>query len=311
MEEAEAAAEETEVAADDAEVAAEITENTAETAENTAESAENAAETAENTAETAADAAEDASDGAMEIELATAEASAAVSSALSEGAAGTPPGAKAASPASEGRLKRPKSAYFLFMEEKRSGVKAEHPEAKVTDLARLISDLWRALGAEEKGAYEERAKKLKEEYQRKVAELKASGLDPQGDSAASDYDVRSMDLAFPLSRVRKAALSDPEVKRMGKEPVAVVAKAMEHFLLLLGASAAQQALFAKRRTVKAVDVANAVYTKRAFKFLRDEPFSTLRERSANAAASRPAKKMRTENHAAGMRSITSFFAKKN
>ena len=66
--------------------------------------------------------------------------------------------------------KKPQSGYFMFSNEKREEFKAANPDAKVTDMAKLLGEAWGKLSDEEKAPYEAKAKEDKERYERECEE---------------------------------------------------------------------------------------------------------------------------------------------
>lgn len=67
------------------------------------------------------------------------------------------------------------TAYFVFSNEVRAQIKAEHPDFAVTQISKETANRWRTLTAEEKAPYEEKSKLDKERYQREQAEYKSRG----------------------------------------------------------------------------------------------------------------------------------------
>ena len=65
--------------------------------------------------------------------------------------------------------KRPMTAYFLFMGEKRAEVKNANPDFKVGDIAKELGKMWAGIDVAEKGRFEKKAAKLKEVYAKKKA----------------------------------------------------------------------------------------------------------------------------------------------
>merc|ERR1711988_456248 len=59
--------------------------------------------------------------------------------------------------------KRPMGAYFLFMNDHRDATKAENPEMKIGEIAKILGQKWANLEKEEK--YEEQAKEAKAKYE--------------------------------------------------------------------------------------------------------------------------------------------------
>jgi len=71
------------------------------------------------------------------------------------------------------RPKRPLSAYMLWLNESREAIKKENPGSKVTDIAKRGGELWR--GMKDKTEWEQKAIKMKEEYNKAVKEYEANG----------------------------------------------------------------------------------------------------------------------------------------
>merc|ERR1712226_1750504 len=57
--------------------------------------------------------------------------------------------------------KRPMGAYFLFMNDYRDATKAENPDLKIGEIAKLLGEKWANIEKEEKETYEELAKEAK------------------------------------------------------------------------------------------------------------------------------------------------------
>ncbi|BFU22639.1 high mobility group hmg box domain containing protein [Entamoeba histolytica] len=66
------------------------------------------------------------------------------------------------------RPKRPPTPYFLYLNEHRASIKEEHPDAKVTEIAKIASEQWKALGEEEKKEYQTKADAAKEQYKKDI-----------------------------------------------------------------------------------------------------------------------------------------------
>jgi hypothetical protein len=62
--------------------------------------------------------------------------------------------------------KKALSSYFLYRQEVYSDVRRDNPEAKMTEVTRIISEMWNALDAKEKGEYELAYQKNKAKYTR-------------------------------------------------------------------------------------------------------------------------------------------------
>jgi len=60
--------------------------------------------------------------------------------------------------------KQPTSAYFLYANDVRAETRANNPDLKMTEIAKVISKAWKEESDETKEPFMEEAKKLKEEY---------------------------------------------------------------------------------------------------------------------------------------------------
>jgi len=60
--------------------------------------------------------------------------------------------------------KRPKTAFFFYMDAMRPQVNKEHPEMKITEKTKFLGGLWRGLTDEEKKPYAEASAAAKEKY---------------------------------------------------------------------------------------------------------------------------------------------------
>eukprot|EP01083_Nonionella_stella_P010153 29014_1 len=72
----------------------------------------------------------------------------------------------------ESMPKRPQSSYFVFSNERRSQMKSEYPDKKLTELSVIIAGEWKNKTAEEKKYYEEEAAKNKIKYQSEIEQYK-------------------------------------------------------------------------------------------------------------------------------------------
>ncbi|EMD46595.1 high mobility group (HMG) box domain containing protein, partial [Entamoeba histolytica KU27] len=48
------------------------------------------------------------------------------------------------------RPKRPPTPYFIYLNEHRASIKEEHPDIRFTEISKVASEQWKALGEEEK-----------------------------------------------------------------------------------------------------------------------------------------------------------------
>merc|ERR1719361_3034495 len=69
--------------------------------------------------------------------------------------------------------KRPLSAYFIFMGEKRAEVKAANPNDKIGDIAKKMGKMWQELDEKAKAPYQKKAEAAKKKYADEMAAYQA------------------------------------------------------------------------------------------------------------------------------------------
>merc|ERR1712154_654782 len=77
-------------------------------------------------------------------------------------------------PKQTGAPKRPLTAYFLFMNDKRESYKSANPDAGFGGVAKLAAADWKKLKNKEKKKYEDEAKQNKMEYKEERKKYEAS-----------------------------------------------------------------------------------------------------------------------------------------
>jgi len=77
--------------------------------------------------------------------------------------------------------KRNMSAFFLYSNANRERVKTEHPEAKFGDIAKILSQEYKALPEKEKKQWEDLAEKDKERYKREMEDYEPPSDDSDDD----------------------------------------------------------------------------------------------------------------------------------
>ncbi|XP_045293828.1 high mobility group protein B3-like [Leopardus geoffroyi] len=71
--------------------------------------------------------------------------------------------------------KRPPSGFFLFCSEFHPRIKSTNPGISIGDVAKKLGKLWSNLSDSEKQPYNNKAAKLKEKYEKDVADYKSKG----------------------------------------------------------------------------------------------------------------------------------------
>jgi len=78
--------------------------------------------------------------------------------------------------------KRPPSGFFIFCGDHRPKIKAQHPSFGIGDVAKKLGEQWNNLSDANKQPYLQRANKLKDKYQKDVADYKSKGKYGNGSS---------------------------------------------------------------------------------------------------------------------------------
>lgn len=71
--------------------------------------------------------------------------------------------------------KRPPSGFFLFCSDFRPKIKSTNPGISIGDIAKKLGEMWNNLSDGEKQPYNIKAGKLKEKYEKDVADYKSKG----------------------------------------------------------------------------------------------------------------------------------------
>ena len=88
-----------------------------------------------------------------------------------DGAADGAGGQKARKGKAPGGLKRPQSAYMLYINQKRAKVKADNPSASMIEVTKILAQKWNSLSDERKSKYNAQAAEKKAEYEQAKAAL--------------------------------------------------------------------------------------------------------------------------------------------
>lgn len=71
--------------------------------------------------------------------------------------------------------KRPPSGFFIFCSEHRPKIKAQYPSFGIGDVAKKLGEMWNSLPDATKQPYLQKANKLKDKYQKDVADYRSKG----------------------------------------------------------------------------------------------------------------------------------------
>ena len=170
-------------------------------------------------------------------------------------------------------LKRARTAYFIFSDDKRAEVKQQHKGEGVAVIAKALGQLWSTLEPSEKEVYEKQAAAERARVSRDTQRLKDAGLWPETNSNAADGAAGGElgdEIVFPIGRIRKICKLDPEVKGMSKESALLITKATELFCARLGKECVTMAQMQNRRKLLCDDVVEVCSVKERFSFLKSD-----------------------------------------
>jgi len=74
----------------------------------------------------------------------------------------------------ENMPKRALSAYMLFQQEKRPSLVEEHPDAKVTEIMKLVAEAWKELSEKDKEPFQKKSKQLAAKHAKELEKYKTS-----------------------------------------------------------------------------------------------------------------------------------------
>jgi len=121
--------------------------------------------------------------------------------------------------------------YGQFMAEKREEVKASLPkDHKITDIAKKVAELFKALSEDEKKKYDEMFKKAQGEYNKEMVAYKLANPEVEDEASPAEDAAASRAKASPKAKGRKRAEPDsaakkPAASKRGRPAKAADAKA--------------------------------------------------------------------------------------
>lgn len=168
-------------------------------------------------------------------------------------------------------LKRARTAYFIFAQDKREELKQKYQGEGVAAISKATGELWKALQQKEKEGYEGQAAQEREKYMKDKQRLIDAGVWPESNSGGNDAGEYDEDaILFPIGRIRKICKLDGDVKGMSKEATLLIAKATELFASKLGSEVVTMAQMSNRRKLLPDDVVEVCSVKERFMFLKDD-----------------------------------------
>ncbi|CAJ1936197.1 unnamed protein product [Cylindrotheca closterium] len=205
-------------------------------------------------------------------------------------------------------VKRARTAYFIFTDEKRPKVQAAHPGEGVAVVAKALGQMWGNLSADEKKVYQDQAAKERERVSQELEAYKsAGGKDLDSPSVKARDPLATI---LPVARIRKICKLDPEVRGLSKEALLLVTKCTELMLEKLGKETVKVAQLQNRRKLLPDDVAHVCAHREQFLFLKDDVKDMVKSmESADGKASGGKKGDAAKQiAAAGTKKLTSYFS---
>ena len=157
------------------------------------------------------------------------------------------------------------------MNEQRSVVKAAHPDFSIGSISKEIGRRWATLSEAEKAKYHEQNLAAKAVYAKELAAFevnKAAFIASGGVTARSLAEQLSeFEPVLPLGRIKRIMKKDPDVNNVSSDGVFATAICVDHFVALLGEAACRNMASQKRKSMRYEDVAAAIRTMPAARFL--------------------------------------------
>lgn len=195
-------------------------------------------------------------------------------------------------------LKKARTAYFIFMEEKRPQVQATHPGEGVAGHAKVLGQMWSSMSADDKQVYQLRAAAEREEVSINMESMRNAGISTESSAVDASTDA----LILPLPRVKKIIKLDPEVKGVSKEALLLIARSAELFTAQLGMDTLKIAQIQNRRTILPDDLVDASTTKDCFVFLREDLKDLARDQQQERVTKKASTHAVQQQHKEGSKS---------
>lgn len=121
--------------------------------------------------------------------------------------------------------KKPQTAYFAFMADKRAVVKQENPEISHKEVLKKLGELWNGLSDTEKQPYEKISQESRKTYEKAIAEYKKSdGYQAYQESKAKFNKDKKAKVAKLESKLKPKKEAGEKKKKSSAKKVAKVTK---------------------------------------------------------------------------------------
>eukprot|EP01025_Chloroclados_australasicus_P012162 TRINITY_DN1556_c0_g1_i1.p9 TRINITY_DN1556_c0_g1~~TRINITY_DN1556_c0_g1_i1.p9 ORF type:complete len:101 (+),score=18.27 TRINITY_DN1556_c0_g1_i1:131-433(+) len=82
--------------------------------------------------------------------------------------------------------KKPMGAYMWFSKVKREEVKQKHPDKKVTEIGKVLGEMWRGLNDDQKKEYQDMAEQDKRRYEKDLSAYQSGKKPKQAEQDETD-----------------------------------------------------------------------------------------------------------------------------
>lgn len=211
--------------------------------------------------------------------------------------------------------KRPQSAYFIFMQEKRSKIQQDNPDiTSIGGIAKLVGQMWKDLSHEERKPYQDIANEQKKLWQKEMEEFKLQHPNYSTSTAGSSKHQTGVELILPIGRIKKLCRLDPEVKSLSKDAVLLATKCAELFTEALARETEGVARIQKRKKLICQDIVDVCSLKERYFFLKEDISDLLQMQKSEEKDIQHKKQKQmeatTEQHGSKKGTLDSFFQTK-
>lgn len=174
--------------------------------------------------------------------------------------------------------RKPLSAYFIFNQEHRKKVRENNVGKAAPTVMKVLSQMWNALTDKEKRVYEEKAARMKQEYQDYMKKHGLTNEKKKKSKQTIDEMVRSLptiegytnyNTVFGVTAVKRILSLNDEYNRSTGEANVLIVKATECFISWLAQSAFRANAVAKKKSLTKDSFYQALVREDRMEWLRE------------------------------------------
>lgn len=114
--------------------------------------------------------------------------------------------------------KRPPSGFFIFCSEHRPKIKAQYPSFGIGDIAKKLGEMWNSLSDASKQPYLLKADKLKDKYQKDIADYRNKGrVGGMSMGMGNGMAMGSMGMSMPMASMGGMEMGPKPMMKPQKE----------------------------------------------------------------------------------------------